>query len=125
MSRFHLVFPGERHDKNGPTALLNSVLKGNQYLATSGNVLQVKFSKAQFNTTAGQETFISLAKTYFRLGGQTLQINVISKEELLDAVAHPEKHENLIVRVGGFSEYFNKPAPLLQENVIRRTENIM
>ena len=112
-------------DVNGPTALLNSVLRGNQYLATSGNVMQMKFSKSQFCTPAGQAAFIALAKTYFREGGQTLQINVVSKEELLDAQAHPENHRNLIVRVGGFSQYFVKlPAPL-QENIIARSENMM
>ena len=57
------------------------------------------------------------------MGGQTLQINVVSKEELLDAKVHPEKHENLIVRVGGFSEYFNRLAEPLQDNIIARTDN--
>ena len=110
------------NDCNGPTALLSSVMQGNQYLATSGNVLQIKFSKAQFVTPTGQAAFIALAKAYFEGGGQTLQINVVSREELLDAQLHPEKHRNLIVRVGGFSQYFVKlPAPL-QENIIARTE---
>lgn len=112
-------------DKKGPTSLLNSVLKGNQYLATSGNVLQMKFSKSQFNTDLGKNAFIALAKTYFQEGGQTLQINVLSREELLDAQIHPENHENLIVRVGGFSQYFNQLPLPLQENVIARTENMM
>lgn len=112
-------------DKNGPTALLNSVLKVDQTLAKSGNVLQMKFSKAQFNTDAGKESFENLAKTYFSLGGQTLQVNVVSKEELLDAKIHPEKHQNLIVRVGGFSEYFVKLSPGLQDNIIKRTENAL
>ncbi len=112
-------------DTNGPTALLNSVLKCNQYLATSGNVLQMKFSKSQFNTPEGLNSFISLAKTYFRLGGQTLQINVVSAEELKDAYEHPEKHGNLIVRVGGFSEYFVELTKGLQENIIKRTEQEM
>ena len=109
-------------DKLGPTALLTSVMCGNQYLATSGNVLQMKFSKAQFGTPTGQTAFIALAKTYFEGGGQTLQINVVSREELLDAVDHPERHQNLIVRVGGFSQYFVKLPPPLQENIIARTE---
>ena len=112
-------------DKCGPTALLNSVMRGNQYLATSGNVMQMKFNKAQFGTGAGMAAFIALAKTYFAGGGQTLQINVVSREELLDAQIHPEKHENLIVRVGGFSQYFVKLPPPLQENIIARSENIM
>lgn len=111
------------NDKCGPTALLNSVLRGNQYLSTSGNVMQMKFNKAQFNTDAGKQAYIALAKTYFRMGGQTLQINVVSREELLDAKVHPEKYENLIVRVGGFSEYFNRLPEPLQDNIIARTDN--
>ena len=110
-------------DKCGPTALLNSVMRANQYLAVSGNVLQMKFNKAQFRTQTGMAAFIALAKTYFAGGGQTLQINVVSREELQDAVVHPEKHEDLIVRVGGFSQYFIKLAPPLQENIITRSEN--
>ncbi len=112
-------------DKNGPTALLNSVLKCNQFLAVSGNVLQMKFQKEQFVSETGIASFIALAKTYFRMGGQTLQINVLSKEELLDAYEHPEKHENLIVRVGGFSAYFTTLEKGLQENIIRRSEQVM
>lgn len=112
-------------DKNGPTALLNSVLKANQYLATSGNVMQMRFSKSQFNTPSGKAAFINLAKTYFNEGGQTLQVNVVSKEELLDALDHPENHENLIVRVGGFSQYFNKLSRDQKDNIIQRTEITM
>ena len=110
-------------DKNGPTAVPNSVLKANQYLAVSGNVLQLKFGKAQFNTEAGINAFIALSKTYFRLGGQTLQVNVLSADELADAQKHPEKHGNLIVRVGGFSAYFTQLEKGLQDNIIARTEN--
>ena len=109
-------------DKCGPTALLSSVMQGNQYLATSGNVLQMKFNKAQFCTETGKAAFIALAKAYFAGGGQTLQINVVSREELLDAVDHPERHGDLLVRVGGFSQYFIKLPPPLQENIIARTE---
>lgn len=105
--------------------MLNSVLKGNQYLATSGNVLQMKFAKSQFASPEGQQSFIALAKTYFRLGGQTLQVNVLSAQELKDAYANPDKYPNLIVRVGGFSEYFNRLTKGLQENIIKRTEQNM
>ncbi len=111
------------NDVCGPTALLNSVMRGNQYLATSGNVLQMKFLKSQFCKPEGREAFTALAETYFANGGQTLQINVLSREDLLDAQKNPENHKNLIVRVGGFSEYFIKLAEPLQENIIKRTEN--
>ena len=46
---------------------------------------------------------------------------MLDRQELLDAVAHPENHENLIVRVGGYSEYFTRLSPGLQQNVIART----
>ena len=109
-------------DTKGPTALLNSVLKANQLLAVSGNVLQMKFSKQQFNTERGIETFIALAKTYFRMGGQTLQVNVLSADELKEAKKHPEQYKGLIVRVGGYSDYFVDLEDGLQDNIIRRTE---
>ena len=112
-------------DTCGPTALLNSVLKSNQYLAVSGNVLQMKFPKYQFNTDTGIKSFIALAKTYFKDGGQTLQVNVLSAKELQDAYDHPEKHQNLIVRVGGFSEYFVRLSRDLQKNILMRTEQEM
>ncbi|MCQ2480027.1 MAG: hypothetical protein MJ120_05240 [Clostridia bacterium] len=112
-------------DENGPTALLNSVLKANQFLATSGNVLQMKFQKNQFNTPTGIMSFIALAKTYFRLGGQTLQVNVLSADELKEAKKNPEKYKNLIVRVGGFSDYFVELEEGLQDNIIKRTEQVM
>ena len=112
-------------DTNGPTAVLNSVLKCNQLLAVSGNVLQLKFPKSQFNTETGIRSFISLAKAYFDEGGQTLQVNVLSAKELQDAFDHPENHKDLIVRVGGFSEYFVRLNRELQRNVLMRTEQEM
>ncbi len=112
--------PGK--DKKGPTALIKSVLHADQTLTASGNVLQMKFQKKLFNEEKGINAFINLAKTYFSGGGQQLSINVLSKEELIDAKLHPEKYENLVVRVGGYSDYFNKISPGLQDNIIARTD---
>ncbi len=75
-----------------------------------------------FGTENGAANFIALAKAYFRGGGQQLSVSVLSREELLDAKVHPENHGNLIVRVGGYSDYFNNLSPELQDNVIARTE---
>jgi len=110
-------------DKNGPTALLSSVMSVDQTLAKSGNVLNIKFSKSLFGTDAMQAKFILLAKTYFAGKGQQLSVNVVSAEELRDAKLHPEQYANLIVRVGGYSEYFNRLPADLQDNIIARTEN--
>lgn len=51
-----------------------------------------------------------------------VQISCLSREEILDAMEHPERHENLIVRTGGYSEYFNRLTPELKQTVLRRTE---
>ncbi|MBQ3182830.1 MAG: hypothetical protein IJB57_04100 [Clostridia bacterium] len=109
------------NDTKGPTALINSVLHYNQYNTGSGMVFQTKFDKELFNTDEGKAAFIALAKTYFAGGGQQFVTCVVSHEELLDAQIHPEKHQDLIVRVGGYSDYFVNISKELQDNVIRRT----
>lgn len=108
-------------DVKGPTAALCSALHYDHKLATSGFVMQLKFEKRMFNTQEGIENFVQLVKGYFNGGGQQLSINVLDAEELKDAKLHPELHENLIVRVGGYSDYFTRLDPGLQENIIART----
>lgn len=108
-------------DTHGPTALLKSCLKFDHTLPTSGFILNIKFDKELFNSKAGEEGFLALHRTYFGEGGQQLSVTVVSAEELLDAKAHPENHRDLIVRVGGYSDYFTNLSEDLQDNVISRT----
>ena len=108
-------------DINGPTAHIKSVLKYNHTDAVSGFVFQNKFEKKMFESENGKAAFIALAKAYFAGGGQQYTISVVSPEELLDAKIHPENHKNLIVRVGGYSDYFINLSDELQDNVIERS----
>lgn len=108
-------------DEEGPTALLSSVLHLPHHLAGSGFILNLKFDKAVFRTEAGMENFMAIWKTFFENGGQQLSVTVVSQEELLDAKVHPENHRDLIVRVGGYSDYFVNLEEGLQDNVIART----
>ena len=108
-------------DTNGPTAQIKSVLKYNHTDACSGFVFQNKFEKKLFNTEKGKASFIALAKTYFANGGQQYTVTVVSPEDLLDAKVNPENHKNLIVRVGGYSDYFTNLPHELQNSVIERT----
>ena len=110
------------NDKKGPTALLNSVVRQPQRLAKSGHVLNLKFTKTLFATDAGENAFAKLVRTYFQNGGQQLSVSVVSGQELREAQKHPEKYGNLIVRVGGYSDYFNNLSKGLQDNIIARTE---
>ena len=108
-------------DTNGPTAQIKSVLRYNHCDACSGFVFQNKFEKKMFSTEKGKASFIALAKAFFMGGGQQYTVTVVSPEDLLDARIHPENHRNLIVRVGGYSDYFVNIGEELQDNVIRRT----
>ena len=110
------------NDREGPTALLNSCMKYHQTLAGSGFILNLKFDKTLFGTQTGQKAFIDLVKTYFANGGQMVTATVVSRAELLDAKIHPQRHADLIVRVGGYSDYFINLTPELQDNVIARTD---
>lgn len=109
-------------DHCGPTALVNSMLRYDQKEVCSGFVSQMKFTSATYNTEKGQAAFIALAKTYFANGGQQLSINVLDRKALLAAREDPENYRNLIVRVGGYSDYFVRLTPELQQNVIDRTD---
>lgn len=108
-------------DTNGPTAQIKSVLKYNHTDACSGFVFQNKFEKKMFNSEKGKASFIALAKAFFAGGGQQYTITVVSPEDLIDAKEHPENHRSLIVRVGGYSDYFTSLTEELQDNVIERT----
>ena len=108
-------------DKNGPTAQIKSVLRYNHTNACSGFVFQNKFEKKLFCTDKGKASFIALAKAYFAGGGQQYTVTVVSPEDLIDAKTNPDNHRNLIVRVGGYSDYFVNLDEALQDNVIERT----
>ena len=108
-------------DTNGPTAAVKSALSYNQTEVTSGFVFQLRFDKKLFATEKGMDSFINLAKAYFAGGGQQLSVNVLSAEDLADAQAHPEQYGDLIVRVGGYSDYFVRLSKDLQDNIIART----
>jgi len=80
-----------------------------------------KFDKKLFATKKSIETFIMMAKTYFATGGQQLSINVLDRQ-LFAPQKNPVQYKNLIVRVGGYSDYFCNISPDLQQNVIDRSE---
>ncbi len=107
-------------DTNGPTAQIKSVLRYNHTDACSGFVFQNKFEKKLFGSEKGKASFIALAKAYFAGGGQQYTVTVVSPEELLKAKENPENYRNLIVRVGGYSEYFVRLEDELQDSVIKR-----
>jgi pyruvate formate-lyase/glycerol dehydratase family glycyl radical enzyme len=114
--------PAQGCDTQGPTAVINSAGKIDQYpiLAT---LLNIKFQPATLKTKEDMKKLIALIKTYFDYGGRHIQFNVVEKETLIDAQVHPELHRDLIVRVAGYSAYFNELDRGVQDEIIQRTEH--
>ena len=116
------ISPFQGADRKGPTAVLNSALKID-HLRTGGTLLNQKFTPDFFRNDQGIEKVTRLIRSYFRRNGHHIQFNVVSADTLRDAQKHPEKYQDLIVRVAGYSDYFNDLGEALQEEIIRRTEH--
>ncbi len=110
-------------DVSGPTALLKSATRVPNYLAPGTLITNIRFTQRLFDDPQAREGVKALIRTYFDLGGMQLQINVVDQEILKDALEHPERHGDLIVRVGGYSEYFNRLSDDLKLTVLERVEH--
>jgi pyruvate-formate lyase len=110
-------------DRRGPTALLNSVTQLPLHLAVGTPVLNIRLQRQVMESDRDLKKLLALTRAYFAKGGLQIQISVLNREELLAARREPEKHGDLIVRIGGYSEYFTRLSPSLQETVIARTEH--
>ncbi|MBN1367045.1 MAG: hypothetical protein JW967_03875 [Dehalococcoidales bacterium] len=108
-------------DTKGPTALINSATKLPNMIEHMGGVHNMKFSKELLNSPNKLEKVAGLIKTYFAQGGWHIQFNIHSADDLIDAKKHPEKWQNLVVRVAGYSAYFVDLPPTLQDEIISRT----
>lgn len=117
--------PVQGRDRRGPTAMLQSVARLPLHLAAGTPVLNLRVAKGGLATPAGREKLRALIETYFQMGGMQLQVSVVDRAELLAALEHPEWHEDLIVRIGGYSTYFNWLSPELKQEVIKRTEYLV
>lgn len=115
--------PAHNSDKNGPTAVFKSVSKLRTNKITGGVLLNQKMTPQMLSTEENRQKLELLIKTFFnRLHGYHVQYNIVSKETLIDAQKHPEKHKDLIVRVAGYSAFFNVLSKKMQDDIIGRTE---
>lgn len=115
--------PYQGRDRRGPTAMLKSVTAIPHRLAPGTLVVNIRLSKSLFSTPENRHKLQDLIRTYFDLGGMQLQINVVDQETLKEAILHPERYESLVVRIGGYSEYFNRLSDELKLTVLKRTEH--
>lgn len=117
------VGPVQGRDTHGPTAMLRSAAKLPLGQAAGTPILNLRLAPELFAGREGREKVKAMLRSYFRMGGMQIQVTVVDQEVLRDALAHPERHGDLIVRIGGYSEYFNRLSPALQRSVLERVEH--
>jgi formate C-acetyltransferase len=115
------ISPVQGADIQGPTAVVKSAAKIDQ-LKTGGTLLNQKISPSMFENESGISKLVSLIRGYFRMDGHHIQFNVVTADTLRQAQKHPEKYRDLIVRVAGYSDYFNDLSEELQNEIINRSE---
>ena len=116
------ISPVQGADVAGPTAVIKSAAKID-HLRTGGTLLNQKFTPSFFDTEESIDKVCKLVRSYFRMDGHHIQFNVVSADTLRDAKKQPEKYRDLIVRVAGYSDYFNDLIEPLQDEIIHRTEH--
>lgn len=114
--------PAQGTDLKGPTGVLRSAIAVNQ-LPYQATLLNMKFHPSALKSREDLRKLAALIRTYFKHGGKHIQFNVVDKETLVKAQQNPEKYQDLIVRVAGYSTYFTLLERAVQDEIISRTEH--
>ena len=118
--------PAHNCDKQGPTAVFKSVSKLPTEKITGGVLLNQKLTPTMLSREENRQKLELMLQTFFnRLHGYHVQYNVVSRDTLIDAQRHPEAHKDLIVRVAGYSAFFNVLSRATQDDIIGRTEQTL
>lgn len=113
--------PTYGRDTRGATVTFTSLSKPDYTKVACGSVVNQKFSPAMFSEEK-RKALMALIRTYFKKGGQEVQINATSREVLTDAMEHPEKYPTLVVRVSGFSAFYVTLDRDVQLDILHRTQ---
>ena len=116
------ISPVQGADRHGPTAVVKSAAKMDQ-VRTAGTLLNQKFTPMLLEGEDGIDNLGHLVRSYFKLDGHHIQLNVVTAETLRAAQANPDKYRDLIIRVAGYSDYFCDLSKALQDEIIARTEH--
>ncbi len=84
-----------------------------------------KFLPEAISSEKGLNMFAAYIRAYFKMSGHHIQFNVINRETLIKAQKDPDAYRGLIVRVAGYSDYFHNLSPVLQQEIMDRTEQVM
>ena len=118
------VSPTGGVDISGPTATVTSVAKLDHQVTSNGTLLNQKFHPSAVKGEEGLRNLIAVTETYFKNGGFHVQYNVVDRGTMLAAQEKPDDYRSLVVRVAGYSAFFNALDKTLQDDIIARTEQI-
>lgn len=113
--------PDNGCDRKGPTALLNSMNRFDFTAIPNGINFNMKFYPKILEGQKGEMLLSSLLKIYFQRGGMQTQINVLDPDMLQKARENPDLYPNLMVRVSGYTVYFNDLSPAVKDEIIQRS----
>jgi len=114
--------PGQGRDKNGPTAIYNSACHIDHGKYMDGIALNLKVHPSSLQTQGAKKALLNMTKAYFEKGGMEVQYNVVSTEAMRAAQKDPAAYRDLVVRIAGYSAYFNELSEAMQNDVISRNE---
>lgn len=116
------IFQTNGKDRNGMTALMNSISKFDAHGISSGTVTNFNLDNSYIKNDECFDKTVVMLETYLRNGGMQFQLNYLSKDELIKAKTNPKEYQNLKVRVTGYSDYFTRLAEPIQNSIIQRYE---
>jgi len=116
------ISPTHGSDQNGPTAVVKSVSKVDQMIASNGTLLNQRLSPGLLADKKGLQSLSNLIRTYFDFRGKHIQFNVVDSKTLREAQKKPDQYGNLVVRVAGYSAFFTQLHKDVQDDIIGRTE---
>jgi formate C-acetyltransferase len=114
--------PAQGRETCGPTAAILSTTSWDHSPMLGGLAYNMKFNSAFFQSSKGYESLRTLVLTFLRRGGFETQINVVDGDTLKKAREDPEAYRDLVVRIGGYSDYFTRLSREMQDEIILRTE---
>jgi len=117
--------PAQGRDKNGPTAVFNSICRFEHGKFMDGLALNIRIHPSALSTERAKASLRDMTKAYFKKHGMEVQYNVVSAEVMRAAQKDPEAYRDLVVRIAGYSAYFNELTLAMQNDIISRTENCL
>ena len=107
---------------NGPISIIKSFTKPHFEKVINGGPLTLEFASSMFEGEESIKKLAAFVKAFVDMGGHQMQLNAVNTEKLKDAQLHPERHQQLVVRIWGWSAYFVELDPEYQDHVLRRQQ---